>query len=373
MMRPLFKMILGTLLTAVFSASARANARVGATPELEVDLLGAVSGGGGRGIVCRNTDGTVKSIEILDLWEARELHGLKLIEATGTADEAVATMLERLKNSYPFWGSGDMGDGPLRGQEFILARLKQVAARFLKADASDRRVVRLRGAILKDTPDSPEKAWPRVPGCGLEQIVNYQRGEHILINQDLYEKLDLTNQSALIAHEALYSLLRDNAKETNSLRTRRAVGYAAAGYFFPQPVKPELSKRAITCVAEPDPYGPKARIHISPEKREGDLQMLNIYFDRVGDSELMGRRELVHQVGIPVESAKMILQGSCSRASKDYGFDFGLEFDGPVEFDREVHLQWVCHERQLKFRMTHAKPGIDEVETYYLKCAKSQQ
>jgi len=334
-------------------------------------LLGAVSGGGGRVVVCRNTDGTVRSTELLDLWEARVLYQTPAMPLSGSPQEATMAMLMRLKNSYPFYGSGDAGEGVKQGQEFILSRLKTVAWRFLNRDSTDRSVIRLRGTVLQPTPDSPEIAWPADPGCKVEQVVNYQPGRRIFIDQDLFEKLDLTNQTALIAHEALYSLLRDNAKEVNSLRTRRAVGFVAGGGSFAPVPRPKIPVKGTICDSETDPFGPLNRLWILPDREVGEMQLLRLYIDRVGGTELMGRIVSTQPIELPSAVAKSVLTGSCREMKKGFGVDFGLELGGQIEFDRELHLQVMCQDGQLKIRLTHSKPGSNETEHHPLRCRTS--
>ncbi len=58
----------------------------------------------------------------------------------------------------------------------------------------------LRGVDLSLTDDSYELAKP--DKCEIEQVINYQTSGRVFINQDLFEKMSLENQTALVLHES---------------------------------------------------------------------------------------------------------------------------------------------------------------------------
>jgi hypothetical protein len=107
----------------------------------------------------------------------------------------------------------------------------QDAGKMWVNDSGPLEIKRLR-QTLTPTSDSFEIVTPH-GNCQIEQLVNFQDEEYkIYVNQDLVDKMTTTQYAALIAHEVLYKYLREQSRETNSLRVRRAVGYVFSGGQF---------------------------------------------------------------------------------------------------------------------------------------------
>ena len=62
-------------------------------------FAGANGSGGGMGVVCKNTDGSVKSVELLDLWEARVIYSRTLEISSASVADQVEQNLKNFKNS----------------------------------------------------------------------------------------------------------------------------------------------------------------------------------------------------------------------------------------------------------------------------------
>jgi hypothetical protein len=183
---------------------------------------GGNSGGGGVGVVCRGPDQKIATVELLDLWEARTLFGLTPELKGKPYLDLVQIGIERAKNIYEdryriaYWTEQD---------------LEENLKHFTEANPYTHW---LRNVKLKRTEDSFELAVP--DNCELEQIVNYKDSapnQEIYINQDLFDKLDDVNKSALLLHEIFYKELRDFSSEENSIRTRRAIGQIVADKVLP--------------------------------------------------------------------------------------------------------------------------------------------
>src|SRR5687767_7417810 len=74
---------------------------------------GAISGGGGKAVVCRNGANEIRSIELLDLWEARTLFGRTIQESAAPVEEQVDLLIQRLKNVTYF--EAEIWQTPTRG------------------------------------------------------------------------------------------------------------------------------------------------------------------------------------------------------------------------------------------------------------------
>ncbi|RZA03261.1 MAG: hypothetical protein EOP11_16215 [Proteobacteria bacterium] len=206
-------------------------------------LAGAVSGGGGKAVVCRNADRSIRTAELLDLWEAREIYGREIIRSDKPMKELVMEGIERLKHAFL-----PISEFPQENGENLRGYLDRNSDS-LRGDTGpkDKTVKRLRGVTLNDTNDSFELARPSE--CAVEQVVNFvdlANLPRIYVNQDLWESLDNVNQAALVLHESLYRTLREEFGESNSLRTRRAIGFVMAGNTFRSTYE-MLQAPRITC------------------------------------------------------------------------------------------------------------------------------
>lgn len=197
-------------------------------------LRGGSDVGGGMGVVCHDPSGAIESVELLDLWEARVVYGRNLVVSDDSVEQQLNAAIEQLKDSI-YSGEFSVRDAEnldLRGPEALKWMLKWDTDRFLIP--GHKQVRRVRGARLKKTEDSFEVVTPK--DCEIAQLVRYADTHHggfILIDQDLVDKMDATNEAALYIHEAMYALLRPSEK--SSLRVRRAIGLTFSGYTFTQP------------------------------------------------------------------------------------------------------------------------------------------
>ena len=167
---------------------------------------GVISGGGGRSVVCRNQDGSIKSAEVLDLYEARVQYGLPLLMTGVDYRDIYANVLASL------------GEG--RGPNFAHSLLS--SAHYI--DLQKR--ILPNGVALHEIDDSKEVLIPN--GCKVEQLANYIDASQILFNGEIWNALDETNKAALIAHETIYLYFRDHGA-ANSIHARKAVGYGFSG------------------------------------------------------------------------------------------------------------------------------------------------
>lgn len=213
----------------------------GALSSTAVLAAGTMGGGGGKGVVCRNSSGGIQSVELLDLWEARAIYGRKWSDSGDSVAAQVEHLLDALKNSIDSHdmkytsNSSDGGSITLQGPDALKMILRQDAVRFTNVPGTEEHVHWLVGAKLTPTDDSYEAAIPDL--CEIAQLVRYQDGVgngDVLIDLDLFTKMDSTNQAALIAHEVYYALLRQYG-EKSSIRVRRTIGLAVAGYNFSNP------------------------------------------------------------------------------------------------------------------------------------------
>jgi hypothetical protein len=327
---------------------------------------GAVSGGGGKGIVCRNADGSVKSVELLDLWESRTLYGGFVAPMSGDLARDVDMLLERIEGSIPWLGTAWLGNPPQKyvGQEYVLAEMRQAAAQFLSGDP---RVKRLRGARLEETNDAMELARPE--NCEIGQVVNYQTNGFILLDQDLFDKMDETNQAALIVHEAFYDFLRKNEGERNSIRVRRTVGAAMGGYEF-HADKFDPTPDTVWCVLKDAPFRASQQVALVPHESVNGTTRLDVVPQVLSGTRLIDwhTSNLSTSITLPDAQAQSILTGRCGAVQFDVGF--GMEGRGRVEYDRTFEIHWTCDQGKFAVFLNTAAPGASQADVVNLTCSK---
>jgi len=195
------------LLSILFSICAKSELKQ--FPETKT---GGVDGGGGKSVVCRNSDGSIKSAELLDLYEGRIFYKLNI----------------------PNSGIDSFILGQAKMETLAKGRSAQTATNFrsMFTGIFARKNILPTGVGLNPTEDSDHIITPRPP-CYIEQLAIYKQDE-LFIDGDIWNALNETNKAALIVHETLYKFFRMFG-ETNSVRTRRHVAFVFSG-IEPTPV-----------------------------------------------------------------------------------------------------------------------------------------
>lgn len=180
-------------------------------------IEGTVNGGGGKGILCKKNG--QETLEILDLYEGRVLYGQKYSQKFSSLDEA----LSKIQKDYLAYFSEPLdrtidgnasGEGPSYKESVEKAAALEVsrARKKIKFIDSDK--------TLKSTNDANEAVVEEE--CSSTQVAVYYDENVLLVNKELWDKLDYLNQAALLYHEILYRKARTRG-ETNSVKTRRIV------------------------------------------------------------------------------------------------------------------------------------------------------
>ncbi|QLY24105.1 hypothetical protein [Bdellovibrio sp. KM01] len=184
---------------------------------------GGVDGGGGKSVVCRNSKGQITSAQTLDLFEAKNVYNLKLVQFSGSAEQISAKVQAKLKDSI---GSG-------YDYNPFYVRVNRIM-KFVPASA-----------VIKPIDDAAEVVLPK--NCQLEQLAHYVDDETLLVSQEIWSHLSNTEKAALISHEAVYRVDRAfGAKD--SRRARRIVAHLFSDFAFEE-VNGDMPKGAKSCTA----------------------------------------------------------------------------------------------------------------------------
>ncbi len=329
-----------------------------ADASIKIKLQGAVDGGGGKAVVCKQ-NGAMPIVQLLDLWEAKTLYDYQPTKLASTIEESVQKSFLALKNSFPFTTRMQRGSQSCENQDCLVLILQETAKKFF-SNSSDLR--RLRGVELTLTNDSYELAKPE--GCEIQQVVNYRPNGTILVDQDLFEQLSDIDKVALISHEAYYAFLREqSSQESNSIRTRRAIGYVMSGHEFELQPFPNL-KRFLYCSSLGIPFAPSS-IYFYPTEEGYIKSTLSIHIYDLNGSRLIGAFQPSLQFNLGTTIHEDLFSGRCTTgdAQTMISFDIG----GVVEFDHNIQLQWTCKNEKVALYLTDTKPG-DTAKTSELNC-----
>ena len=174
-------------------------------------FAGVGSSGGGKAVVCNQTTNTttVQTVELLDLYEAREVYGFNSIVSNEPMEVQLNAAYKKLENSM---------DQPEIHLMPLVNRVQKII-RFLP-----------KGSHLEAIPDANEIAIPS--NCKLEQMASYVDDTLLLVDRDLWDLADVHNHAALLFHEAVYRLLRQNPNVSDSRWARKIVGAAFSDFLF---------------------------------------------------------------------------------------------------------------------------------------------
>ncbi|MBL7688429.1 MAG: hypothetical protein JNJ49_10365 [Bdellovibrionaceae bacterium] len=199
---------------------------------------GGVSDGGGSAVVCRTADGSVRSAELLDLFEGRIIngHSIGVDVARPYMDIAreVAAKIDKGGVGRDLTGVSRITDssGAVTQRMYLFGGETTFGSMKWSLESAEKMVRMLpEGVALKPVSDYTSPIIPK--DCAVEQLALYQDAPNrLLIVGDIWSKLDEVNRAALMIHEALYRLLRFSDKETDSNRTRLTVALAFTSYQF---------------------------------------------------------------------------------------------------------------------------------------------
>ncbi len=219
-----------------------------AQAEPTVWLKGADSSGGGKSVVCRDSNAHLISVELLDLYEAKAMFGLSPVSMGSSLDEVLDQAKSKLMHTI----------------ELPDPNIFQVMGRVKK----NLRVMPA-GTKLEPVDDASPVVLPQ--GCALEQTAVYVDEGLVVVDREHWEAMDARNKGALIVHEAIYYRSRGEG-ETNSRRARKIVGHLFSDFNFIY-VKEDLPKDAITCISKKDDGKNMSMFFVYPnEKGETTFQ-----------------------------------------------------------------------------------------------------
>lgn len=191
------------------------------------ELDGADSSGGGVAVVCRNTDNTIKSVELLDLYEGRIVYNLKIVKQGNDFQENLDAITLKLDAVF-----GDL-------------KLKKTPSKNIVKAIKDMNL--LQGDVSLAPVNDANIIVKPPKDCNYEQIAYYKNNSILLIDSNLWNKLDDLNKAALIAHEAVYLYQRELGDKTSQY-SRKVVAHLFSDYLF-ESLMAGVPAKANDCLA----------------------------------------------------------------------------------------------------------------------------
>ena len=149
-------------------------------------FAGQEVGNGGDAVVCRYPNGSIKSAELLDIYEARTLRGVENnTSEKNSLEEQIQDLLERLSII-----------SQRRANDYKTEAIRFVANSQILQDVE-----------LENIPDSEHVIVKK--GCQIEQVAvqrepQFPEDKRYVINKEIWDHFDLINKASLIMHELLY-------------------------------------------------------------------------------------------------------------------------------------------------------------------------
>ena len=147
---------------------------------------GGQDGNGGNMLICLNTDGTLKSKELLDFYESRVIRGI-----TPSLGHPSLPYLEKI--------------------EMVLTRIQHLSPRRFKSYLEEARSFESQSVFLPsaDLTTMPDSQHPVVPkNCTVVQTIIqrtpiFAEDKRYIVNKDIWDLLDNDDKAGLVLHEAI--------------------------------------------------------------------------------------------------------------------------------------------------------------------------
>lgn len=182
----------------------------------QVLATGSETGNGGAAVVCRDVQGKITRVDLLDLFEGFALFGRGYKELPLPAAEQARNILPKIEDLFSFAKTTDQS-GDL---ESLIAKLK------LLPD----------GVGLVPTEDWANFIVPKQ--CSITQAVNFRDDGDIFADGEIWNRYSETQRAAAYIHELIYFYARQNGDEPDSRRVRTLVSLLFSGTPL-EPIVPE--------------------------------------------------------------------------------------------------------------------------------------
>ena len=272
-------------------------------------------GHGGHGVVCTDSNGSIATVRLFDLWESERVWGIKPADygSMGWKDIVERRVAQLRRTSFQ-----DVAFLGLSIPEHI---------QFLRADEK-----------LPEIDDEDEVLLPK--HCEKRTIASYLSDSKVLVDTELWNLMSEVDKAGLVMHEAWYRELRQSDAITGSQRVRKINAYFLAEKPFDDPMSDAIDSVAI---CQDEDWSKKNMFYLALERTPEKL------FVRAQFIRLAGESIISRSVSSPVDAN----EEENKPPSFTGGFNAKDDFDG----ERLVFLSTMADDARL--RMTINVPTND--------------
>lgn len=171
------------------------------------------AGNGGGFWLCKNKDNSIRKMELVDFYEAKQEFKLKIQEYPGLSSIAILQKYKaKIQEINP-----RLYNGLSPYFENLMTKLEPLDSALEIIDDTLFRVV-------------PSEKWCKDGEATYLQMANFTDYGKILLDNDHFtsEKLNELNRAGLYLHEVVYEYLREKHGDINSVRARKIVGIVSS-------------------------------------------------------------------------------------------------------------------------------------------------
>lgn len=237
-------------------------------------------GNGGGVWMCEGPSGEIFDLMFMDIFEARREYQLNIPEVSGSYLDAVAAKKK--------WIAANLEMGAKLNEHIVYVE----------------KTITWIDDVIVSIPDAANKIIPHPSLCKqgkwtAVQLVNFTDDLRILVRRELFESPLMTEmeRAAVYLHEGIYSYLRTEKEDTNSVRARAIVGVIFSDLGDTEKVsriskilgapsqKPPAKEEPLgyVCGLKADPYAP---LYIAEHKDEMQARALVVEECKKGENPM---------------------------------------------------------------------------------------
>ncbi len=171
-------------------------------------LDGGHESNSGGAFVCRDGNGGVQSVKLLDLFEGENLYSLVPMQSKATVAQLLEDALAKVQRASDPLVTSALGSPLSQALRPLLLKIQNEG-------------ISLPIGVGIAPPNDMEHELT-MEGCPLEGAISWNdKTNKIYKNMRIISKMDNVSKAALYFHEAFYRLLRDKGGESTAVRTRK--------------------------------------------------------------------------------------------------------------------------------------------------------
>ena len=204
---------------------------------------GGVDGGGGKAVVCRDSQGQILSAQSFDLYEGSVMFGLLPKFFEEGLEVAVSLSPKAAIDPWEKRAASALANIPS-------SKLQQMISHRMSLVQKSMRLVPANSQLLP-VDDSFEVIAPK--NCFIEQAANYFNDRLILVSEEIWNAFDETSKAALMVHEAIYALNRMQGAKDSRI-SRKMVATLFDGQTQLEDFEDGLPADKLQCAASNDRF-----------------------------------------------------------------------------------------------------------------------